>query len=181
MRPVFLEFCGIKSFSERAEIDFDRLLQGGMFGIFGDTGAGKSTILDCIGFALYGKVNRIGKDGSLMTEILNHHSESGYVKFTFRTTVEGERVEYRIERTLARKGTSKVLLYQRQADEKFIAIEEGASRVGTLIEEKILGIGFDDFKKCIALPQGEFSEFLQSGRKDRLELVSKLFSLESYG
>lgn len=181
MRPVFLEFCGIKSFSERAEIDFDRLLQGGMFGIFGDTGAGKSTILDCIGFALYGKVNRIGKDGSLMTEILNHHSESGYVKFTFRTTVEGERVEYRIERTLARKGTSKVLLYQRQADEKFIAIEEGANRVGALIEEKILGIGFDDFKKCIALPQGEFSEFLQSGRKDRLELVSKLFSLESYG
>ena len=48
MKPVSLEFCGINSFSEKAEIDFRTLLEFGIFGIFGDTGSGKSTILDCI-------------------------------------------------------------------------------------------------------------------------------------
>jgi DNA repair exonuclease SbcCD ATPase subunit len=180
MRPVYLEFCGIKSFSEKATIDFTSLLKGGIFGIFGDTGAGKSTILDCIGFALYGKVNRIGKDGSQMSDILNYRSESGYVYFTFLSEWNGERGEYRVERSVNRKGLQKAALYKKEG-ERFVAIEEGTTRVNDKVEGEILGIGFDDFKKCIALPQGEFSEFLQAGRKDRLELVSKLFSLDSYG
>ena len=46
MKPVYLEFSGVNSFSERAEIDFEKLLEFGIFGIFGDTGSGKSTILD---------------------------------------------------------------------------------------------------------------------------------------
>ena len=54
MKPVYLEFCGINSFSEKAEIDFRKLLGTGLFGIFGDTGSGKCTFLDCINFSLYG-------------------------------------------------------------------------------------------------------------------------------
>ena len=64
MKPLYLELCGINSFSEPAEIDFTRLLEFGIFGIFGDTGSGKSTILDCIGFALYGNVTR-SRTGSM--------------------------------------------------------------------------------------------------------------------
>ena len=52
MKPVSLEFCGINSFSDPAKIDFLKLTEFGIFGIFGDTGSGKSTILDWIGFAL---------------------------------------------------------------------------------------------------------------------------------
>ena len=52
MKPKYLQFCGINSFSEPAEIDFEKLLRGGIFGIFGDTGSGKTTILDSIVFAL---------------------------------------------------------------------------------------------------------------------------------
>ncbi|MDE6676732.1 MAG: AAA family ATPase, partial [Clostridia bacterium] len=59
MKPVYLELCGVNSFSERAEINFNNLLEYGIFGIFGDTGSGKSTILDCICFALYGRVSRL--------------------------------------------------------------------------------------------------------------------------
>ena len=58
MRPLKLEFEGINSFSEHTIIDFESLIKSGIFGIFGDTGSGKSTILDCINFALYGKVER---------------------------------------------------------------------------------------------------------------------------
>ena len=51
MKPKYLEFCGINSFSEPAKIDFEKLLQSGIFGIFGDTGSGKTTILDAIVWA----------------------------------------------------------------------------------------------------------------------------------
>ena len=48
MRPVYLEFCGINCFSEPAKIDFTKIMEFGIFGIFGDTGQGTNTILACI-------------------------------------------------------------------------------------------------------------------------------------
>lgn len=180
MKPLYLKFHGIKSFSDWAEIDFQRLLSGGIFGIFGDTGAGKSTILDSIGFVLYGKINCIGKEGTTMSDILNFHSDKGEVIFDFESECNGKRSSYRIERSINKKGLQKATLYE-VIDDKTIAIAEGPSQVNKKIEEEIVGIGFDDFKKCIALPQGEFSEFLRSGRKERLELISKLFALDEYG
>ena len=58
MKPVRLEFKGLNSVSERAVIDVAPLLQSGIFGIFGETGSGKSTILDAINVALYGDIER---------------------------------------------------------------------------------------------------------------------------
>lgn len=181
MKPTYLEFCGVNSFSERAVVHFDRLLKGGIFGIFGDTGAGKSTVLDCIGFALYGKFNRIGRDGSVLTDAINYASSKAEVAFEFEAEWNGERSLYRIERSLSKtRGVQKAILYQKQ-EERFIALCETPSLVNKKIEEEIIGIGFDDFKKCIALPQGEFSKFLHAQRKERLNLIAKLFSLEEYG
>ncbi len=181
MKPIYLEFCGVNSFSERAQIDFGRLLSGGIFGVFGDTGAGKSTILDCIGFSLYGKINRIGRDGSSMRDTVNYNCAKAEVNFEFETEWAGQRSRYRVERTLTRNsGLQKAVLYKKEG-ENFIAVCEGASQVNKKIEEEIVGIQFDDFKKCIALPQGEFSQFLHASRKDRLLLIAKLFSLEQYG
>ena len=86
MRPVYLEFCGINSFSEKAEIDFTKLLDGGLFGIFGDTGSGKSTILDCIHFALYGKIER-----SSGTDSINYKCDKAYVIYAFEILEQGKR------------------------------------------------------------------------------------------
>lgn len=91
MKPVYLEFCGINSFSEKAEIDFRKLLGTGLFGIFGDTGSGKSTILDCIHFALYGKIER-----SSGTDSINYKCDKAYVVFEFEITVNGERHVYQV-------------------------------------------------------------------------------------
>ncbi len=74
MKPVSLEFCGINSFSETQKINFEELLQYGIFGIFGDTGSGKSTILDCIGFSLYGDVTR-SRSGKI-SDIINYDKDS---------------------------------------------------------------------------------------------------------
>ena len=59
MRPLFLTVEGIKSIAERQTVNFEKLAQNGIFGIFGKTGSGKSSILDAIILALYGEV--IGK------------------------------------------------------------------------------------------------------------------------
>ena len=98
MKPVYLEFCGINSFSEKASIDFRALLSGGVFGIFGDTGSGKSTILDCIHLALYGQIER-----SSGNEYINHRQDNAYVTFDFEITTDGTRRTYRVRRERRRK------------------------------------------------------------------------------
>ena len=175
MKPVYLEFCGINSFSEKAEIDFRKLLGTGLFGIFGDTGSGKSTILDCIHFALYGKIER-----SSGTDSINYKCDKAYVVFEFEITVNGERHVYQVRRERRRKNNvAKAFLYD-CGGEKPQGIAEGTEEVNAKIRE-IVGLGFDDFKKCIALPQGEFAGLVKAAPKERLQLVSRLFDLEKYG
>lgn len=173
MKPLKLEFKGINSFSEHTIIDFNVLTTNGIFGIFGDTGSGKSTILDCINFALYGNVERSKEK----TDIINYRSDAAEVKFTFNILSGGKRRTYTVERTLKndKYGTHKASLY-----EDDVCIADKASQVERKIVE-ILGVEAEDFRKCIALPQGEFSQFVKSSPSARLALIERLFNLSRYG
>lgn len=177
MKPLKLEFCGINSFSEHTIIDFESLTRGGLFGIFGDTGSGKSTILDCINFALYGSVERSkGK-----TDIINTRSNAAYVRFVFDILNEGKRKRYTVERTIKKdkSGTHKAMLYEADGETES-CIADKASAVEKKITE-ILGVEAEDFRKCIALPQGEFAQFVKSAPAERLALIERLFNLSRYG
>ena len=177
MKPIYLEFCGINSFSEKAQIDFSALLSGGVFGIFGDTGSGKSTILDSIHFALYGEIDRAPKS---FNDCINHKSETASVTFDFELTLHGERRSYRVQRERKRKsGSTKAWLYEKQ-NGAFLALAEGAREVDEAVE-RIVGLNFTDFKTCIALPQGDFAALVKSTPSDRVKLVARLFDLERYG
>lgn len=174
MKPVYLEFCGINSFSEKAQIDFRKLLDGGLFGIFGDTGSGKSTILDCIHFALYGKIER-----SSGTDSINYKCDKAYVIYAFEILEQGKRRAYRVRRERRRKNNvAKAFLDEYDEDGNLRGLAEGVGEVDRRIEE-IVGLSFDDFKKCIALPQGEFAGLVKAKPSERLQLVSRLFDLEN--
>lgn len=177
MKPVYLEFCGINSFSQKAVIDFQKLLSGGVFGIFGDTGSGKSTILDCIHLALYGKIDRaVGSQN----DCINDRLDEAYVIFDFEITYQGARRTYRVHRERKRKASgNKAHLYEKRG-ETWQAVAEGLQDVEAELG-KIIGLSFDDFKKCIALPQGEFAGLVKSTNAERMRLVSRLFDLEKYG
>lgn len=177
MKPLRLEFCGINSFSEETVIDFEALTAGGLFGIFGDTGSGKSTILDCINFALYGDVARSKEK----IDIINYRSDKAKVTFSFNIINNGVRKIYTVERTIKRdkNGTHKAFLYERDGDNE-ICIADKASTVEKKIVE-LLGVDADDFRKCIALPQGEFAKFVNSLPSERLKLMERLFNLSKYG
>ncbi len=178
MKPIYLEFCGINSFSEKTKIDFKSLLSGGVFGIFGDTGSGKSTILDCIHLALYGVVERASKS---MVDCINYNADGAYVLFDFEITTDGVRHTYRVRRERKRKNnTSKAFLYEFESADTLIAIAEGTRDVDDAIE-RIIGLNFNDFKMCIALPQGDFAALVKAGTAERVKLVSRLFDLEKYG
>lgn len=176
MKPVYLEFGGVNSFSEKTEINFKKLLDGGLFGIFGDTGSGKSTILDCIHFALYGKIER-----SSGTDSINYKCDKAYVIYDFEISHEGRRRTYRVQRERRRKNNvAKAYLYEYDGEGRLQGLAEGVNETDKRLEE-IIGLGFDDFKKCIALPQGEFAGLVKAKPSERLQLVSRLFSLEKYG
>ncbi len=176
MKPIYLEFCGINSFSEKAEIDFRALLSGGVFGIFGDTGSGKSTILDCILLALYGTMER----GARMSDVINYGSDSAYVTFDFEITTGGVRHAYRVRRERKRKNNSaKAFLYE-HTETGENALAEGWEEVDVAVK-KIIGVDFNDFKTCIALPQGDFAALVKAKPGERVELIARLFDLEKYG
>ena len=80
MKPICLEIMGLNSFHEPQVIDFERLSETGVFGIFGPTGSGKSSILDALTLALYGTVERASNNTQ---GILNHAAQQLGVKFTF--------------------------------------------------------------------------------------------------
>lgn len=181
MKPERLEFFGVKSYVDKTVVQFDKLLQNGLFGIFGNTGSGKSTILDCIFLALYGKLPKTnGRE-----DFINVKVGKCYVRFSFSIVIDGTRKIYEVYREMQLKGERKTepqpiaKLYELSGDTK-IPVEDNTSRVNDKLEE-IIGLKIDDFEKCIVLPQGEFSAFVTLARAERLKMVSGLFNLNKYG
>ena len=100
MRPVSLKIKGINSFCEEQSVDFEKLTKDGVFGIVGDTGSGKSTVLDAMTIALYGELSRD------TNEFINKECNTASVVFDFYVDESGKEVFYRAERSFKRTGNS---------------------------------------------------------------------------
>ncbi len=177
MKPIRLSVSGLHSFREKQEIDFETLCQGGIFGIFGPTGSGKSSLLDAMTLALYGKVERAANNTQ---GIMNHAEDTLSVSFTFEL---GAHLRYRVERSYKRSGDISI----RSANSRLIEIGEENTvladkdrDVSQKIQE-ILGLTIDDFTRAVVLPQGKFAEFLSLKGTERRQMLQRLFQLEKYG
>jgi exonuclease SbcC len=166
MRPVKLAIDGLTCFRDPQEIDFAGL---DLFAISGSTGAGKTSILDAMVFALYGKVPRMGKQGLL--ELISTGRDRVMVLFDF----EFGGKKYRITRRVSRKSTPpKAIL---ECDGKPIAND--VRPVNDSVE-KLLGLGYEAFLQAVVLPQGQFAQFLQSNAGDRRKLLRELLRVQVY-
>lgn len=181
MRPEKLEFYGVKSYVDKVSIDFDKLLKSGLFGVFGTTGSGKSTILDCIFLALYGKLPKSND----REDYINVKVGKCAVNFIFSVLDGNERKYYEVNREFQLKGERKTApnpvakLYEIVGDDKR-SMEDNTNRVNDKLRE-IIGLSIDDFEKCIVLPQGQFSAFVTLPRAARFDMISGLFDLDKYG
>lgn len=178
MKPIKLEVKGLNSFIDKQVVEFEKLTERGLFGIFGPTGSGKSTILDGITLALYGDIARKSSN------YINTNCDSVYVSYEFQIT--GNEVKrYRVDREFKRDNKSGGI---RNKSSKIIDItggvddvlEDKAKAVTSKCEE-IIGLKLDDFMRTVVLPQGKFSEFLKLEGKERRNMLERLFNLRKYG
>ncbi len=176
MRPIKLKIKGLNSFIETQEIDFHKLMYRGLFGIFGPTGSGKSTILDGITLALYGEVARKSSN------FINTNCSNLYVSFEFQISAKEINI-YRVDREYRRDKEGRI----RTKSARILDItcgeeilEEGVKSVNKKCEE-IIGLQLDDFTRTVVLPQGKFSEFLTLSGKERRDMLERLFNLQKYG
>jgi exonuclease SbcC len=178
MRPIKLKIRGLNSFIEEQVIDFEKLTERGLFGIFGPTGSGKSTVLDGITLALYGEVARKS------TNYINTNCDSLSISYEFQ--ISGAKVKrYRVDREFKRDKKSQNPISGKC---KIIDITDDsqvvlADKVRDVTErcKSIIGLSLEDFTRTVMLPQGQFSEFLKLEGKNRREMLERLFNLQQYG
>lgn len=180
MKPIRLTVAGLHSFREKQIIDFETLCEGGLFGIFGPTGSGKSSILDAMTLALYGNVERAANNTH---GIMNHAENELSVAFTFELVNANGKKRYTVERTFKRSDEWRVKTNVSRL------IEEGSERI--VIADKardvdewvrrLLGLEMKDFTRAVVLPQGKFAEFLSLKGVERRQMLQRLFNLERYG
>jgi exonuclease SbcC len=177
MKPLFLSFSGLNSYRQKQDIDFTQLTAGGIFGIFGPTGAGKSTVLDAITLALYGKVDRARNKAQ---GIINLSENRCLVDFTFALAGKKYLVQRVLEREKDKQFSAKTKscrLYCVDDDE---VLAEQSREVSEQIEQ-LLGMDFERFSQAVILPQGKFDAFLRLDPGDRANFLEQLFHLHEYG
>lgn len=173
MRPLSLRIEGLRSFRASVEIDFGDRDQ---IAVVGDTGAGKSSILEAMTYALYGKTSFAGQANQ---ELMNDTSDKTRVVLRFR--VSGQ--EWDVVRTLRRDGKGQVRpsgarLQLLGKDGEPLEIVEQVRQVNERVEQ-LIGLDSDAFLRTVVLPQGRFARLLVEDRPaDRGKVLRQLWPTE---
>jgi len=178
-----LHLAAFGPFAAEQHVDFDKVASSGLFLLDGPTGAGKSTVLDAITFALYGPGDRGGDD-----RLHSHFAPVGTEpRVTLEFSVDG--VRHRVTRTpeYQRPKKSGTGLTRQAASVHLERMEAGSwvSRSANKAEvaehlAEVIGLTREQFTQVVLLPQGEFATFLKAGDDERRKLLSKLFGTHLY-
>lgn len=186
MRINRLELQAVGPFPSKHVIDFDQLGESALFLIDGPTGAGKSTLIDAITYAIYGRMAGSESDATRMRSTHAKPETETYVDLVFST----QSGKYRVRRAPAydrpkSRGTgvtaekASVLVEQLMPDgtKKNLAFQ--FREAATFLADRI-GLSPEQFVQTVVLPQGEFAKFLRAETKERQPLLERIFATEIY-
>ncbi|WP_188191779.1 AAA family ATPase [Nonomuraea sp. SYSU D8015] len=183
MRPLLLHLDHFGSFREPVTVDFS---DTEYFALVGPTGAGKSTIIDAICFALYGTVPRWGREGAV-AHALAPSVSAGKVAMVFES--DGRR--YGVARAMVRDAKGAVRTKEARLDEldpaaplagAFDAVVKPLAEGENVTPEaqQVTGLEYRFFTQCVVLPQGRFAEFLHAAPRERQDLLVQLLDADVY-
>ncbi len=166
MRPIELTFSGLRSYRDTTTIDFSRL---DLFAVIGDTGAGKSTIIEALSLALYAKKSWTGGPAALGDMIADGVNT---MRIVLRFRADGH--EWVVTRARHRNTAASV--------DKLTSPTgggpnvDGARNVTERITE-LVGLDHDQFTRAVVLPQGRFDLLLRATESQRTEILSSILGL----
>jgi exonuclease SbcC len=171
VRPVALKIKGFTSFRDEQTIDFSDL---DLFALWGPTGSGKSSVLDAITYALFGYVERVGREASRLVS-----QGQPRMAVTLDFVVGNE--TYRVTRSTPASGQTKARFEVLEGDE-FVSRDEHADQVKGVndLVKKVVGLDYEAFTRSVILPQGQFAEFLTGEAKNRRKILTELLGLELF-
>jgi exonuclease SbcC len=169
MRPLSITLEGFSAYRTPNHVNF---VEVDFFSLSGPTGSGKSSLIDAMIFALYGRVPRLG--GSQVAPVISAGSDRARVSVDFAVGDQTYTVTRQVLRTKTGANTNEARLEQGPD-----VLASGADEV-TRSVEALLGLRYEDFTKTVVLPQGEFAKFLTATKSDRQALLRKLLDLDIY-
>ncbi len=186
MRLHRLELTAFGPFAGTEVVDVDALAAGGLFLLHGPTGAGKTSVLDAVCFALYGQVPG-ARGGSRARLRSDHAPDDREPRVRLELTVGGRRIEVTRSPEWSRpkkRGTG----FTRQPASthvrelvggEWVPLTTRNDEAGQLLLD-LMGMGHEQFTKVVLLPQGDFAAFLRADAEQRRELLSRLFSIDRF-
>jgi exonuclease SbcC len=163
MRPTALTVTGFRSYAHEVTFDLERR---SLFAIVGPTGAGKSSVLDAIAYALYGKTPRV-KTG--VKRLICTRCDEARVRLLF----ESDGVSFQIVRALPRAGSGEHVLTDLSSGQRTVGADAVTERV-----TELLGLDFDAFCSSVLLAQGKFAQFLEASPGDRTKILKGVFRFD---
>ncbi|QYJ92508.1 AAA family ATPase [Shewanella spartinae] len=187
MRPLRLTMTAFGPFADEQIIDFAALGSNPLFLINGPTGAGKTTILDAICFALYGKTTGDEREGTQMRCDMADEQRLTQVSFEFELGSTRYLIRRVPEQPRAKKSGDGVTLQKSEAQLSRVDTDGSetllvAAKVSdaTAQIEQLTGLDVDQFRQVMVLPQGKFRELLMADSKAREKIFSQLFQTHIY-
>lgn len=165
MRPLTLSLRGLRSYLTEAHIDFSNV---GLVAIHGDTGAGKSSLLEALSFALYGGCTW---DMRSATELISDGAHTMQVRLTFRCANRTWQVTRAISRTSSPPSRHELICLD--DDTRY----DTKQQVNAIIETKI-GLSHAAFLKAVILPQGRFQALLHTTKEDRTAILKGILGID---
>ncbi len=181
MKPVELIFQAIGPYPKKVSIPFYKLQNNGLYLISGVTGSGKTTIFDCICFALFNSTSGSFKDNNFLRSHFAKDDVESFVELTFehknqiykiQRTPPFERKKLKGEGTIKEKGKAQLTL----PNSKLII---GTKEVDEYIIE-LLGLDLAQFSQIALLAQGEFLKLLNTDSQKRGEIFRNIFKTQDY-